>query len=264
MFEVALCDGGKKIDEKFDDVCERIEKLEGKKTDSRKQKADAEDGDPGDDGDDVEESILEARSKKSLEPDGKKKRRSDDGDVIKKPKEEPKEVYADGAAAADWRGRVDKVLAGVCLESPKPLVGESFNEYRRRVIRPIVKYSPRLKDLDICAIRDPATFDAIEGAVLNDAIVAGKSGGFLDGDDEYTLIERTSVDRTGRRSSEFFGGSDASRPLPPAQPRQDAAHGRACYAPHGESAIEASPVAAGHEAQRRKVTHLRHAARKYI
>jgi hypothetical protein len=32
MFEVALCDGGKKIDEKFDDVCERIEKLDSSST----------------------------------------------------------------------------------------------------------------------------------------------------------------------------------------------------------------------------------------
>jgi hypothetical protein len=107
--------------------------------------------------------------------------------------------------AADWRGKVDKVLVGVCLESPKPLVGEAFNEYRRRVLRPIVKYSPRFKALDIYAIKDDATLDAVEGAILGDAETAGKSGGFLDGDNEYTLIERTNVDRTGRRSSEFFG-----------------------------------------------------------
>jgi hypothetical protein len=60
-----------KLMEKLDDMCGRIEKLESKKADSRKKKADAEggeDGDPGDDGDDVEESFLEARAKKSLEP----------------------------------------------------------------------------------------------------------------------------------------------------------------------------------------------------
>jgi hypothetical protein len=196
--------------EKLDDMCGRLDKLEAKKSDSRKRKAaddkDDEDdeGDPGDTGDDVEKAFLEARAKKSLEADKGKKRRSDGGD-LKKPKEEAKEVYADSAVAAAWRGKVDKVLTGVCLESPKPLVGESFNEYRRRVLRPIVKYSPRFKALDIYAINDDATFDAVEGAILADAETAGKSGGFLDGDNEYTLIERTSVDRTGRRSSEFFG-----------------------------------------------------------
>jgi hypothetical protein len=56
-------------------------------------------------------------------------------------------------------------------QTSAPVFGESLTRYRRRLLLPFLKYSPRAKDVKLTEITDSALLDVIERTVREDAIV---------------------------------------------------------------------------------------------
>ena len=59
--------------------------------------------------------------------------------------------------------------------APPPLSDENVDAYRRRLLRPFLRYSPAFKAVDPYSVTDAAVFDGIEAKVYAGAALAAKS-----------------------------------------------------------------------------------------
>ena len=103
--------------------------------------------------------------------------------------------FYDRQAAADTACRAWRA------EARPPLHGEQLLDYRRRLLRPLMKFSTQFKDVDLDELREPL-LTPIEKLVFADAIRASTDGSTLP---EDTPREVVTVDRTGRHISSFYG-----------------------------------------------------------
>ena len=103
--------------------------------------------------------------------------------------------FYDRQAAADTACRAWRA------EARPPLHGEQLLDYRRRLLRPLMKYSTQFKDVDLDELREPL-LTPIEKLMFADAIRASTDGSTLP---EDTPREVVTVDRTGRHISSFYG-----------------------------------------------------------
>jgi hypothetical protein len=83
-----------------------------------------------------------------------------------------------------------------------PLHGEQLLDYRKRLLRPLQKYSTQFKDVDLDELREPL-LTPIEKSIFADAIKASTDNASA-APDGY-LREVTTVDATGRRITSFYG-----------------------------------------------------------
>lgn len=128
------------------------------------------------------------------EPDGSEARADDNPD-------ETVRDDADEAALAEAQARADSACAACGVKPLSPFSGEKPLDYRRRVLKSLVKFSDQYKDLDVRTINDAAAMDIIEKSVFADAQasvskrIASTVG---------SLIPRVRTDN-GREIREYFG-----------------------------------------------------------
>jgi hypothetical protein len=82
-----------------------------------------------------------------------------------------------------------------------PLHGEQLLDYRRRLLRPLMKHSKEFAAVDLDELREPL-LGPIEKSVFADAIRASTDASSVP---EDYLREIITVDKTGRRISSFVG-----------------------------------------------------------
>jgi hypothetical protein len=82
-----------------------------------------------------------------------------------------------------------------------PLHGEQLLDYRKRLLRPLIKYSTQFKDVSLDELREPL-LTPIEKSIFADAIKASTDNSSAP--DDY-LREVTTTDQTGRRVTSFYG-----------------------------------------------------------
>lgn len=110
---------------------------------------------------------------------------------------------SDEAALADIQARADAVYMAHGERAKPPLFGESSLGYRRRLARDLQKWSKDWKDVDLGVIADVKAFEAIEGKVYADALIAAKDPANLP---EEGLVSRTEVNPyTGQRTITYHG-----------------------------------------------------------
>ena len=109
------------------------------------------------------------------------------------------------AAFADVQARADTVFAAFNKSASRPLVGETVDNYRKRLLRALQSHSDAFKSVELRSISDAALLDHAERTILADAMKAAKSP-VAYGD---ALVECFETDRTGRRISTFKGPMDA-------------------------------------------------------
>jgi hypothetical protein len=133
---------------------------------------------------------------------------------------EPRSTVADSAAGPNdpnnaifGRGRkfqgdfyerqaaADTACRAWGAEARPPLHGEQLLDYRRRLLRPLMKYSTQFKDVDLDELREPL-LTPIERSVFADAIKASTDN--ASAPEDY-LREVTTTDATGRRITTFYG-----------------------------------------------------------
>jgi hypothetical protein len=103
------------------------------------------------------------------------------------------QVAAD-EVALHWNMRADRFMPG-----------ESYRDYRVRLLGPYVKYSPEWKDVDLHTI-DPVSLGVAEKQIRQDAIKASKTG-----DGEIGVLRQvTTVDDSGRKITRFYGDWNAA------------------------------------------------------
>jgi hypothetical protein len=141
--------------------------------------------------------------------DAFEKKSRKDGDLedvedIGKPKPSFDETDpADPHMMIDAQVKADAAMNMLGMSAPKPLAGEGLLAYRKRLLRPLQKYSPAFKDSDLgVASVDDATFNAVEASIYADAITAAKNPEVGEG----RLMERT-TQRGGHTFTEFYGDS---------------------------------------------------------
>jgi hypothetical protein len=105
--------------------------------------------------------------------------------------------------AAFWQAQSegDRVAMGWGARCTPPLHGEQLLDYRRRLLRPWMKYSSQFKGVDIDEVNEPL-LTPVEKSVLADAWAAASSNASAP---EDTLREVQTIDSTGRRISTFYG-----------------------------------------------------------
>jgi chemotaxis protein histidine kinase CheA len=134
--------------------------------------------------------------------------------------DEDRELFARAQA------RVDDALCLAGDRAPRPLLGETVAAFRQRLVRLIQPHcSDKYKKLDLAKINDPASFDAMEGLVIADAIerLRTPSAG---GDGNLRMVERRldsgHIERTfhgagpGSWIARFSGNLNAATLNPPA------------------------------------------------
>jgi hypothetical protein len=82
-----------------------------------------------------------------------------------------------------------------------PLHGEQLLDYRRRLMRPLMKHSKEFAAVDLDELREPL-LTPIEKSVFADAIRASHDNSSVPAD---YLREVTTTDHTGRRITNFYG-----------------------------------------------------------
>jgi hypothetical protein len=128
---------------------------------------------------------------------------------------EPKAVAADSSDPNDaifGRGRkfqgdfyqrqadADTACRSWGAAAVPPLHGEQLLDYRKRLLRPLQKYSTQFKDVDLDELREPL-LSPIEKSIFADAIKASTDNASAP---DY-LREVTTTDATGRRITTFYG-----------------------------------------------------------
>jgi hypothetical protein len=92
------------------------------------------------------------------------------------------------------------------------MMGEKVQAYRTRLARDFQRHSPDFKGIDLATIEGPA-FDAVENRIYADAKTASAAPETVPGQ----LLERVTIDATGRRISTFFGESFITQMRPPSR-----------------------------------------------
>jgi hypothetical protein len=85
--------------------------------------------------------------------------------------------------------------------APPPLSGERLLDFRRRLLRPLMKHSTQFSSVDVDELREPL-ITPIEKSVFADAIKASTDN--ASAPEDY-LREVTTTDATGRRITSFYG-----------------------------------------------------------
>jgi hypothetical protein len=75
----------------------------------------------------------------------------------------------DKSAFTAAQSRADRVLRAFGDEAPPAVAGETLLEYRKRLLRPLQKFSPKLKAADLSKISDVNAFEYFEDGILADA-----------------------------------------------------------------------------------------------
>ena len=118
------------------------------------------------------------------------------------------DVYSDRyrAAVADVQMRYDEVMRTGGQSAPAPLSGETRLAYRKRLLRGLMGFSPRFKDVDLNKITEESeVFDGMEKTVLADAYAVGARPPVP----RNELREIVKTDAAGRRIVEFEGSPRA-------------------------------------------------------
>ncbi len=109
------------------------------------------------------------------------------------------------SAMADAQARADRVFGAHATQAPPPMAGERLSTYRRRLLRHMQSHSADFGKVDLHAINDAATFDAIENRIYADAMVASRNPPVAEGH----LHEVKRRDEAGRMVSTFYGSPSA-------------------------------------------------------
>jgi hypothetical protein len=103
---------------------------------------------------------------------------------------------------ADAQARADAVAVEFGQRAPAPMTGESPLSFRRRLLRPYVKYSADFKDIDTDAITDLGVLDIAEKRIFADAINAARDCMHLPDAGPHPV---TRTDPSGRQIVEWRG-----------------------------------------------------------
>ena len=225
----AARDAGEKLDmilKHMDSLSKRMDAMEeadqkkadaeeeDEKADEEEDKADAgeiEEGEP-------KEVAADKKRKDSAEEEAKAEREDAEEDVKEKIADAltpiqkriadveralPRQVSdADYAAMADAQAKADRIYQAFNDSAPRPQNGEDLPAYRRRLAHNLKKHSTSLKDANVYAMADEATFDFVEKTIYADAEAAA----LRPADIPFGhLREVKKADVTGRVSSEFVG-----------------------------------------------------------
>jgi hypothetical protein len=140
---------------------------------------------------------------------------SDDHSKVREPGE-PKAVVADSDDPNDaifghgrkfqpmfyhYQSEADTACRAWSGAAPAPLHGERLLDFRRRLLRPLMKYSKEFATVDVDELAEPL-LTPIEKSVFADAIRASTDNASAP---ENYLREVVTVDATGRRISTFYG-----------------------------------------------------------
>jgi hypothetical protein len=101
---------------------------------------------------------------------------------------------------ADAQAKADSVYALFGKTASRPLVGETVESYRKRMLRGLQGYSDAYKEVNIASIKDSKLLDIAEKQIFADAQLASKNVSYSDGE-----IAITRKDATGRVITEFRG-----------------------------------------------------------
>jgi hypothetical protein len=140
------------------------------------------------------------------------------GDDHGKPREpgEPRPTVADSADPNDaifgrggkfqpmfynYQDQADQACRAWGAAARPPLHGEQLLDYRRRLLRPLMKYSKEFATVDVDTLVEPL-IGPIEKSVFSDAIRASTDNSSVPAD---YLREVVTTDSTGRRISTFYG-----------------------------------------------------------
>jgi hypothetical protein len=100
-----------------------------------------------------------------------------------------------------YQDQADQACRAWGAEARPPLHGEQLLDYRRRLLRPLMKYSTQFKDVNVDELAEPL-ITPIEKSVFADAIKASADNSSVPAD---YLREVVTTDATGRRISTFYG-----------------------------------------------------------
>lgn len=110
-------------------------------------------------------------------------------------------------ALAMAQSRADSIFLSLNEKLTAPLFGETPISYRKRLASRLQKYSPKLKDVKLDSISDPATFEILEREIYADAASASTSPAFLP---EGKLIPEKITDFAGRVCTKYRGDIKAA------------------------------------------------------
>ncbi|WP_048862467.1 hypothetical protein, partial [Acidisphaera rubrifaciens] len=114
------------------------------------------------------------------------------------------------------QSRADQVAQHFGKRAPAPMVGESVQTYRGRLLLGFQSYSKDAAKLDIHTINVPVAFGIIEDKIYADAIAAAKD--MSDFIVEGTILPMTEVTPEGHRITRYHGGRSFVHNIkPPAQ-----------------------------------------------
>jgi hypothetical protein len=101
----------------------------------------------------------------------------------------------------DYQAAADTACRAWGAAAVPPLHGEQLLDYRRRLLRPLMKHSTQFKDVNVDELAEPL-ISPIERSVFADAIKASHDNSSVP---EDYLREVTTTDATGRRITSFYG-----------------------------------------------------------
>ena len=117
--------------------------------------------------------------------------------------EPPSPHEADEMAAA--QRRADSIAAFFGEHASGPVTGESALAYRKRLLRPLLPHSARLKDVRLDSVNDAAVMTHIEDIAYGDA----KQAAIKAAEDAGRLLAITERDASGRLITKFHGDNMA-------------------------------------------------------
>ena len=104
------------------------------------------------------------------------------------------------AHAANHQSLADGAYRAQGMVAPPRVFGESIDDYRRRLLAPLVHHSEEWRGVDVAKLPETALLIA-EKKIYADTVAAGTNTGAGAG----PLREIVSVDRTGRKIHRFYG-----------------------------------------------------------
>jgi 8-oxo-dGTP pyrophosphatase MutT (NUDIX family) len=108
--------------------------------------------------------------------------------------------------AAQEKAERVSLAFGDSAGAPRPMHGETLNQYRRRLLSKHQKHSADWKGTDLSKINDDGALAVIEDKVYSDAMKAAKSAGDLP---EGQLRMSIEEDETGRKIRRFYGDPES-------------------------------------------------------
>jgi hypothetical protein len=103
------------------------------------------------------------------------------------------------------RARADTIAGIFGQQTTAPGAHESLIQYRQRLLRPLLKYSPRTADVNVETINDAAMLDLVERAVRQDAVITADEIGKREG----RLMPIRERDAAGRLITKWVGSLDS-------------------------------------------------------